>query len=164
MRKHQDSIKTVGIEKVVLIKQIIYYINLMNSVLSEKSKNLLIQFIFVVSAFIHLIKLDSELCTSPAYHSPKNQTQVEHVLPEKDSYPIEFRLVGPIKEHPGSLPFHQLHHSIIYKILLIDYNHRQINQIRYLNQTPSNQFYLIVILQKSNIWHQSSNEDPPFLS
>jgi hypothetical protein len=117
-------------------------------------------FIFVTISFLYLTVFDNDLCGSVNYSYDSDQTNIEVIY--QPELPKEFQ---PYK---GSYSFKQKKtYGSFYlenilkcrKKLLLSINKFSTIYLKNQNNYTSSFHHIILILQKSNIWHQSSDDD-----
>lgn len=126
-------------------------------------KDIFFKIIFILNALIYIIKFENSLCT-PTYdcNSP-NQTRIELIFTGQSNHPKSFyKLSIPLKTTPFTPLIADL--SSINKHSLNHYNNCIRYQIKYYKSHFDFNHQIISILQKNNIWHQSSDEDSHRLS
>jgi len=120
-------------------------------------KLFVIKFFLILTGFIYLGTLSGP---TDFYYNPI-QTQIELVVSNKFEYDFAFfEVKAPAKP---VLDFSQVDFCSINKFALLHYNNYVLHQLKSIKHTFPPNHQLTSILQKNNIWHQSS-EEPPVLS
>ena len=119
-------------------------------------KLFVIRFFFIFTGFIYLSTLAGP---TDFYYNPI-QTQIELVvsIETEDGLGLS-EIDAPAKP---VLDFSQADFLSINKFALFHYNNYVLHQLKSVKRTFSPNHQLSSILQKNNIWHQSS-EEPPLL-
>ena len=131
--------------------------------MSEKNKNLkglFLRFVFILTALIYLVKAESSLYTPTNYCDDPIQTKIELVVSTALEYDLSlYKLDAPPKQTRDFTHTH-IDFSSINKFALLHYHNYVLHQLNSFNRTFTLHHQLTSILQKNNIWHQSSDEDP----
>ena len=127
-------------------------------------KDVFFKIIFILNALIYIIKFENSLCT-PTYdcNSP-NQTRIELIVTGRPDYNLSFCKCNTSPKQATHFTLTTTDLSSINKYSLIHFNNCILHQLKSLKYTFSPFYQLISILQKNNIWHQSSDDDSHRLS
>ncbi len=127
-------------------------------------KNSFIQFFFILTTFICIVKLDSNLYipTDCFYHP--NQTRIELVVSEQAEYNVTFNTSSISQGQETDFTLAHVDFSSINKFLLIQYSNYVLHQLKSFKYFLIPNQQLVSILQNKNIRHQSPDEDFPLFS
>lgn len=128
------------------------------------SKDVFLKYIFILNALIYIIKYDNSLCTPTYDDNSPNQTRIELIETEKSDYHLSSCKCQPSPKRITHLPFTTTDLSYVNRVLLIQFHNLCVQHFKSIKNTYSPFHLLISILQKNNIWHQSSDEDSHRLS
>lgn len=119
-------------------------------------------FIFVAISFLSLTLFENDICMGSSYSHTSEITNIEAVfqpvLPKV--YQLYTDSISPNQRQAYGSYYLENYFKSLNKRLLTD----EIICSEYLSNQSSSALYIhhiISILQKSNTWHQSSDEDPP---
>lgn len=131
--------------------------------MNKKNATFLIRFFFIVTALIYLVKAEGSFFAPSDFCYYSNPTEVELVVTDKPEYDFSsFELDRPPKLIPDFTHTH-IDFSSINKFALLHYHNYVLHQLNSFNRTFTPNHQLTSILQKHNIWHQSSEEVPLLL-
>lgn len=122
-------------------------------------KSIIIKLFFILTGF-YLVQAQSSFYVPTDYCYDPIQTKIELVVSIEPENEISFfELDIPPKQIPDFTHTH-IGFLTIYKFALYYYNNYILHQLNFFKRifTPNHQ--LTSILQKHNIWHQSSDEPP----
>jgi hypothetical protein len=116
-------------------------------------------FCYILVILIFLVKTESSVY-SVEHSNYYNQTKTELVVAAEPEYDFNFfKLETPLKRITDFTPTH-IDLSVIYEFTHFHYNNYVLLQLKLLKRPFSPHYQLTSVLQKNNIWHQSSEEDP----
>ena len=136
----------------------------MNNNYTLNFKNILIRFFFLLSAIVILVKAESGLYYHTDYCYHYSQTVIELVVSEGLDYNFGFRNINDPQDEIADFSCAGFDFSLTQSHSLIQFNNYVLHQLKSLSSTLHPNHSIISILQKNNTWHQSSDEDPSFLS
>ena len=118
-----------------------------------------IRFFFVLTAFAYLLKAESTLNAPIEFCYYSSPTEIELVVSGEPDYGLSFQ---ETKAHPKQIADFtraQIDFSAIYKSAQFIYDRYVLQQLKSFGQAFTLRHRLTKVLQKNNIWHQSSDED-----
>jgi hypothetical protein len=123
--------------------------------------SIIINLFFILTGF-YLVRAQSSFYVPTDHCCDPIQTKIELVVSIGPENEISFfELDTPPKQIPD---FTHTHNGLLttYKFALYDYNNYVQHQLNSFERIFDPSHQLISILQKHNIWHQSSDEDADF--
>ena len=125
-------------------------------------KNLTVKFFFIVITLINILKFESGIYSSNYCYYP-HSTNIELVIFSCPSYNLKSsQHIFSLKQNNNE--YRTFHCDNIfthnnYPVFIIHYF---VDNYLYNRGIYSPNQHILLILQKKNIWHQSSEEEPPF--
>ena len=116
--------------------------------------------LFFILIGVYLIQVRSPFEIPTDYCNDPIQTNIELVVsnePENESGIFE---LNTAPKQLLEVTHNYFDFVTIYKLSLFHYRTYILNQLKSLEHISTPNFQLIFILQKNNIWHQSSDKDP----
>jgi len=133
----------------------------------QNSRTVFVRFFILLSTIVYLIKIESSLFVHTDYCYHPEQTEIELVFSERPEYLPNFNLEynSYLKSQKPIIDSEHTRHDYpsINKYLLINFNNYVLNKLYTLKFSSIHNDLFVSSLQKNNIWHQSSDEDPHFL-
>ena len=130
---------------------------------TKKYKNFFIKLFFILYTFVYPVKIESNLDTPPDYRDYPDQPEIEPVVTEAAEYNLTVYQLNTSPKQITDFALAKVDISAINKYSLIHYNNYVLHQLKLFKHPITPHQQLLSILQKSNIWHQSSAEDSPLL-
>lgn len=118
-----------------------------------------IRFFFILTALVYLVKAESSLYAPIQLCYYSYPTEIELVVSSEPEYGLSFQETGAHPQQITVSTHAQIDFSAIYKSALFIYDRYVLQQLKSFNQTFTLRHRLTSVLQKSNIWHRSSDED-----
>ena len=127
---------------------------------TTNSKSLFTSFFYILITLIFLVTAESTIYTPIEYCYYSHPTEIELVVTTETEYDLSlFKIDAPPKR---SFDFAVAHIDFmsICKLTLFHYDNYVRHQLKSFKRTFFPNHELSSILQKHNVWHQSSEEDP----
>lgn len=126
----------------------------------RNTTTLFIRFFFILSTFINVVKAEGSWFapTDHCYHC--NQTEIQLVVSIVPEDELNFYELEASPKQKTDYALTPIDFSSIHKLKLLYYNCYVLDQLKTLKRSFTPNLQLASILQKKNIWHQSSDEDP----
>lgn len=129
--------------------------------INNRIKNLILKFFFIVILIINLIKLERGIYSPSNYCYYPNLTNIELVVHSYPTYNLEsFKYNSSLELKNVNVPYNFENLTINILILLFT-THYFIHQFSKNQQVYSTNQQILSILHTKNIWHQSSDDEPP---
>jgi hypothetical protein len=128
------------------------------------SFNVFVYSFFVFSTLIYPLMLENNLRIEAGCYDDLDQTELEPAFAERSGYSFDFYQLNPSQKQTAGFTPANVDFSAVHKYALICYNNYVRHQLSSFNHAFTPQPQLISILQKSNVWHQSFDEDPSLFS
>jgi hypothetical protein len=118
-----------------------------------------IRFLFILNAFVYLITFENRLGTAVWNSGNPDRTQIENVFTQKSHHDSAFTGFSPCPRQIVGTVDVNIDFIKNSRLALTVYNQNVLNQIKSFHHITA-LYPFISILQKNNIWHQSSDDDP----
>ncbi|MFC1975780.1 hypothetical protein ACFLXQ_05235 [Chloroflexota bacterium] len=128
------------------------------------SFNVFVYSFFIFSTLIFPLMLENNRSVDTGCYYDLDQTELELAFTERSEYIFSFYQLNSSQKQTAGFTPANVHFSAVHKTSLIFYNNFVRHQLKLFNRTFTPQPQLVSILQKNNIWHQSSDEDPSLFS
>lgn len=126
--------------------------------------NLFVYSFFIFSTLVYPAIIENNLWVYTGCYYDLDQTEIEPAFSERSNNKFGFyNLNSSPKQTAGFTPVN-VDFSAVHKYSLIHYNNYVRHQLKLFDRTFTPRQQLVSILQKNNIWHQSSDEDSPLFS
>lgn len=128
--------------------------------MNNKHKNYIRTFIFVTISFLYLTVFENDICGSVNYSYASDLTNIEVIY--QPELPKEFQPYNDsysFKQRKKDKSFYLENIFKCCKKLLFSVNSFSAIYLKNQNNYALNFHHIISILQKSNTWHQSSDDD-----
>jgi len=122
-------------------------------------KDIFAKFFIISYVFISTLQIENSLYIPTDYCFYHSQIEIELVLSEKSHYDISFYNLNTSQKQTKDFTLAAFDFPPVNKCLLIQYNNLVLHQLKSLEYNFYSNHRHISILQKNNIWHQSSDED-----
>ncbi len=133
----------------------------MNYQNSTKYKNFFFKFFFILNALIYLVKIEGDLSVPADYCYNPIQIRIEQVVSERPEYNLRLSQFDTSQKQIADFTLANIDFSFINKYSLIQFNNYVFHELKSYQHPFSPNHQLTSILQKHNIWHQSSDESDP---
>lgn len=130
---------------------------------NKKISNQFVRYFLLINAFVTFVTIESSQIAQADFSYYSNQTEIELVVSAETNNHFQlFTLENEFSQNP-TVDYKNLEFSSINKFIQTQHDHLVRLRLK-SNQLIFNQAHQITtILQKKNIPHQSSDEDPPLL-
>lgn len=127
---------------------------------ARNTTNFFLRFFFILTALIYLVEAESSLYTPTDFCYDPIQTKIELVVSvELESDQSFYKLDASPKQIPDFTDIPS-DFSSLHKLALFHYNNYLLHQLSSFKHNSIPKLQLTSILQKHNVWHQSSDEPP----
>ena len=132
----------------------------MNEKNTKNLRSFSIRFFFISTALIYLVQAESSFYAPTDFCYDPIQTKIELLVSTEIEYDLSFNKLGFSPKQIPDFTDIPIDFSSLHKLALFHYNNYLLHQLSSFKHNFIPKLQLTSILQKHNVWHQSSDEPP----